>query len=225
MNTFSEIKDESLYRALTAIRELPGLWLSKKSLKLLDIYIDGFLAGKSDMRKPFYYPKWFKQFTKYVADVCVEGNGCYGIVNAIYENGYDDENGIDRFYQLLDDFCMEKYPDKDSECMTSEPENLAVGEIRAVEIGRDAICELAQKYIHDNFNEIFDLEDEERFISTRVQLCLWDKDRERLKIVAYDTNDCKSSVEAANMIKDVEISAKTLLCDKPYTVIKVPEED
>ena len=65
------------------------------------------------------------------------------IVNAIYENGYDDENGLNRYFQLLDDFCMEKYPKEESEYMQPESEESVLKEIRAAEIGYEEICRLA----------------------------------------------------------------------------------
>lgn len=221
MNRFTDIKDDSLYKALMIIREAPELWLKVKSLKILDTYIYGIILGKSDMRRPFYYCEWFEKFTEYVVDVCVEGSGCYGIVSAIYEDGYNDENGFDRFYELLDNFCNEKYPDRESGCLLSESEKPVKGEIRAVKIGCDAIYELALKYISDNFNEIFDLEEDESFkISTEKSLFVQDIDKENLMIVHYDSKDIKYGMRVEDMIKDVDISAKTLLYDKPYTVIK-----
>ena len=222
MIKFEDIKDEPLYKVLMKIRKAPEVWLKRKSLKLLDVYITGFLFGKSNAKKPTYYPKWYGEFTKYVLNALVDGDNHYDIIYAIYGSGYDDENGLNMYFQLLDDFCMEKCLDKEPECLPSEPEGPAEKEIRAAEIGRDAIFGLAIKYIFDNFNEIFDLEEEEGFVSTRVYECLRGVDSKCLQIIAYDTKYCKVSVE--KLIKNVDISAETLLCDKPYTVIKIPQE-
>ena len=224
MGTFADIKDEALYRMLKELRKAPGLWLLAKSLKSLGIFIDGFLLGKSDTEKNSYYPAWYGEFTKYVLNVCVKGDDRYDIVNAIYENGYDDENGLNRYFKLLDDFCMEKYPKEESD-KQSEAEESVLKEIRAAEIGYEEVCKLAQKYISDNFNKIFGIEEEEGIKSTREHLYLWDSEKENLKIIAYDRNDIKPGVNVEDIIKDVDISAETLLCDKPYRVIKIAGDE
>lgn len=225
---FDEVKDDPLFSVLMRFRDRPGLWMGEKSLKGLIHFINGYMSGKDDFKEPYYYPKWYQKFKKYVAIVCVEGNECYGIVNAIFECGYDDCNGVDRFYELLDDFCADRYNVNLKEYMSNKEEFLEKlnnmtnsKEARVICIERDAINEAADKYISDHFNELFDLCEGDGFESARY--FVWNLGRDKCRIFVYNDKDI-SSDEVMKKVEKVGITAKTIFGYKPYVVVKLDED-
>lgn len=66
----TDFENEPVYHALMTIRKKPGLWLGTKSLRALDSFINGYMAGITAMKTPFYCPDWYRAFEKHIALVC-----------------------------------------------------------------------------------------------------------------------------------------------------------
>lgn len=155
----NDIYEEPLFNIVMEIRKFPGVWLMAASLRALEQFINGYIVGKYDRG---FCPKWFTEFQQYVVDICVNGNGCYGIANAIFECGYDDKSGLKYFYQLLDDFLKERQIEEYKKIKPLEEK-----EVRILSIGKKAILEIVDNYIGEHRDEIFDLPAENSLISNR----------------------------------------------------------
>lgn len=174
--TSSELQNNFLYHSLRSIQKKPGLWLGKKSLQLLDCYMNGCILGymsKNGMDNSFY--KWYEQFKKYICKICVNGNECYGAVNAILACGFDDETGFDYFFELLDLFLKEyglteKYEDERESSYLQD-------EIRIAYLDKTQIQEIVGKYIAKYKEELFNLPkpkaNKSFFMSDQTNLCLY----------------------------------------------------
>lgn len=226
---FDEVKDDPLFSMLMSMRKRPAMWLGEKSLKSLINFINGYMSGKNDFKEPYYYPKWYQKFKKYVAIVCVEGNECYGIANAIFKSGYDDCNGVDRFYELLDDFCADRYNVNLKEYMSNKEECLEklnarvnTKEAKVICVGQDAINEAAYEYISNHFEEIFDLYDGDGF--TRTRYFARDKDNNGICRIYVYNDKALSLDDVRKKVEEVGITAKTIFGYKPYVVVKLDED-
>lgn len=169
-----DFENNFLYCRLRLIRKRPELWLGKKSLQLLICYvdgcIDGYIAGKDTGDDIFL---WFKEFTEYVCKICVKGNESYGVLNAIYECGYGDEEGVEYFFELLDDFYQNHGQPK--ETGYEKAESYLGNEIKVARFDADEIYAMSKKYVSEHIEEIFNLPQnemrEESAISSRIRLC------------------------------------------------------
>ena len=180
---FKEIKQNFIFSRLIDIKNKPELWLRKKSLSYLDCYISAYIDGYiSDRTEESLV--WFKEFKKYVCKICVEGNECYGPINAIFQCGYDEESGFDYYYELLDSFIQENVIGEDY--IESKEESYLKDEVKVIRVKEDEIYQMAGKYIYEHKEEIFDLpEKKAEFISEYTLYQLF-KGREIISAV-YDS--------------------------------------
>lgn len=211
-----DFENEPVYHALMTIRKKPGLWLGTKSLQALDSFINGYMTGITAMKTPFYCPDWYRAFEKHVALVCVNGNECYGIVNAIFECGYDDENGFDYFYQLLDAFVQEQYSIKDSNFSEKQTVSLNSNEMRVLRIGYDGILEIVNHYISDHIQEIFDLPAENEAIGDTLCSSFLNFETNVFTCVVCDREDLEVGESIWNKVRQLPITTSSIFHKHPY---------
>lgn len=96
---------ESLYKRLSEMRERPGMYLGKKSLELLDAYINGYLDHQYELESNFRSDFLdFGPFVRRYFNVEEE----FHWLRIIAYHSSSDETAIDLFYELLDKFLIEK---------------------------------------------------------------------------------------------------------------------
>lgn len=212
----TNFEDEPVYHALMTIRKKPGLWLGAKSLRALDSFIHGYMAGITAMKTPFYDPDWYRAFEKYVALVCAKGNECYGVANAIFECGYDDEEGFDYFYQLVDAFVQEQYSIKYSSFSEKQTAGLNSNEMRVLRIGLDAILEIANHYILDHIQEIFDLPSDNEAIHDTICNTFLNPETNVFTCVVCDRADLETEEDIRTRIRQLELTTDSVFHNHPY---------
>jgi len=102
----TEKRFKDVYELLEAIEELPTLFLGSKSLTLLRAFLDGFRYGSPSISDT---PYGFIDFHEWVALRLGYYESTTGYVNMIQESeAGDDENALDRFFQLWHEFRERK---------------------------------------------------------------------------------------------------------------------
>lgn len=153
-----DLRDNYIYKNMVAIRKNPVLWIGKKSLSALYLYIKGCYETYMDVNPG--QPDWIIEFYQYVCDICVNGNGAYGPEKAIFACGYDDETGFDYFYSLLDEYTKDHAVVNDMD-MPEEVLQLK-NEIRMIYIDWRQIPGIVKEYVAKNANRLFRLLENER---------------------------------------------------------------
>lgn len=94
-----------IYKKLYQIRKKPGMYIRKKSLRNLQMYISGYLARQYELDPDF--KTTFSDFSSYVNDYYEYGSEALDWERIIYFVVDDDEKAFDVFYELLDKYCEE----------------------------------------------------------------------------------------------------------------------
>ena len=137
---------------LMDIKEKPGLWLGKVSLFGLDCWISGYLDALYALGQDAAALACFKKFNTYVMRRCGTERTTGNAFSSILETGYDDESGVGRFFELLDDFVREQA------ALPPRPEiltELAEDEARVFRIDRSKEQELVGDYLSEHCQELF----------------------------------------------------------------------
>ncbi|MDO4337451.1 MAG: hypothetical protein Q4C91_05090 [Eubacteriales bacterium] len=169
-NYLFDLRDNLIYKRLTDIRKQPALWLKKKSLTALDYYIRGFYDAYIHINSD--ETDWIPEFFQYVCDICVNGNGSYGSVNAIFACGYDDETGFDYYYSLLDDYIIAHAVVDNRDIL--EKVDCLRNEIRMVYIDWEEIPVIVDEYVSRNRNRLFHLIGNETLIKYKSSCLILD---------------------------------------------------
>jgi len=113
-----------IYNMLEKIREMPGLYLGKKSLEALFYFWNGYSWGSDveaweRMTNLNFFDNYeeavrcmsirhsstdWSEFNKYVHTHYNQNVGAMGATMLILENSNSDEDAFDTFFELLDDF-------------------------------------------------------------------------------------------------------------------------
>lgn len=95
-----------IYQKLFEIRKHPELYLRKKSLWNLQLFISGYLMRQREIQPDFHTS--FEEFSSYVNDYYQYGMNTLDWERILFFVIGDDEKAFYVFYELLDKFCMEK---------------------------------------------------------------------------------------------------------------------
>lgn len=125
-----------LYHKLKEMRERPGMYLGKKSLTLLEPYINGYLDGQTKIKGDYEHS--FSNFGEYVRrHFDIHSN--HGWLKIINFYSSSDEDAVDLFYKLLDKFLMETFNPHEEiykyVSVQTQYENRAVKEIHYTDHG------------------------------------------------------------------------------------------
>ena len=142
------LENNLLFKRLMRMKEHPGLWLGQHSLELLNSNVNGYIDAMCDCGHHDSV-QWYTEFRNYVADACAGGNRVMGIVHAIRECGYDDHNGVDAYFDLLENFVI-AFPTKQEPAVELPPE-----EIRVIRFDSSAAISLLNEYISENPTRFF----------------------------------------------------------------------
>lgn len=152
-----DLRENILYKTMMDIKKKPELYLGEKSLKALDVFLHGWYGGVYSCRENMDddNTSWIVEFHQYVCEVCVGENSCYGHIDAIFEKKYNDEEGFDYYYSLLEKYVQDYaiVNDYDAEMKTTPLKN----EIRMIYMNRDFIKEIISDYVSKNDTRLFRL--------------------------------------------------------------------
>ena len=101
---------EPVYEMLGQLRAIPGMYLGKKSISRLYIFMTGYTYAQFEFNES--YQTSFDEFTDFVRKYhnCSLSKGWSSLIlDAV--NG-DEEKAVDVFYELLDEFLEQKGMDK-----------------------------------------------------------------------------------------------------------------
>lgn len=219
MQELKDIYGEPVYQALMVIRQKPGLWLGGKSLRMLDSYIRGFMASKTNMRTPMYCPEWYSEFIEYAIHACGIMNEDGGVVNSILICGYDEESGFDYFYDLLDEF-VQQYDLERQMSQAQQEEVLKPMEARVLRMDREASLEVMSHYISDHLCTIFDLPSEECAISKMCCITHLELERDIFTALVCNRSLLKRKVNIWPQVESLPITTRSILQRRPYTLVK-----
>jgi len=90
-----------IYKKLYEIRKEPNMYLGRKSVKLLWMYISGYTTKEIEINPKYHSSFW--TFGDFVA-LHYDTNTIFNWSSIIMANTKDDENAFDKFYKLLDEF-------------------------------------------------------------------------------------------------------------------------
>ncbi|MNG06647.1 hypothetical protein D3C84_899030 [compost metagenome] len=96
-----------LYNKLQQIKQKPALYLGKKSLPLLQAYLNGYVAHHNDTsgeENYFFLP----ELRDYISDH-YNINTTHSWSDLITFFSTNDNDAFDKFYELLDDFFAENH--------------------------------------------------------------------------------------------------------------------
>lgn len=107
---------DPVYNLIRAIQRMPERYIGGKSLFALEQYVDGFRMGMVYARPNVvehlhsYTPVWYISFQLYLLGQC-NAMTDVKMSEAIRRAGYTDENGFDKFFELLEQFIdyMKKF--------------------------------------------------------------------------------------------------------------------
>lgn len=153
---------------------------------------------------------------KNILRLSVNGNECYGIVNAIFECGYDDENGFDYFYQLLDAFVQEQYSIKNSSFSEKQTTALNSKEMRVLRIGYDAMLEIVNRYISDHVQEIFDLPSDDEAMNDMLCSTFLNSETNVFTCVVCDRGSLEMGENICDEIQQLPITTDSVFHKHPY---------
>lgn len=148
------LEEDVLYKNLCLLKQNALFLLGKKSLRQLDGYIIGFLDALDQSGESDHTREWFSEFRDYIARHCEVQKNPFCISEMLFDNGYDDCSGVDRFLVLLEGFAKEYYHVQEPPL---PPAELLPGEARVFRISPTWTRELAVKYITDHEDEFFGL--------------------------------------------------------------------
>lgn len=94
-----------IYKRLFEIRKRPELYLGKKSLIYLKLYISGYLARQYELDRDFRTS--FENFSSYVDNYYEYGSPSLDWERILYFVINDDKKAFDVFFELLDKYCEE----------------------------------------------------------------------------------------------------------------------
>jgi len=111
-NAKGEINMDIVIEKLNEIRQRPGMYLGKKSLILLAAYINGYVCRECELNNNF--ESRFSDFNEYVKRRFNIESG-QDWLKIILFNSSTEEDAVDLFYKLLDEFFIEKAKSIDSQ--------------------------------------------------------------------------------------------------------------
>lgn len=94
-----------IYKKLYQIKEKPGLYLRKKSINNLRMFISGYISRQHEIDPDFRTS--FDNFSSYVNRYYNYGSESLDWERIIFFVINDDEKAFDVFYELLDKYCEE----------------------------------------------------------------------------------------------------------------------
>ncbi|MEK8130471.1 hypothetical protein WMW72_21415 [Paenibacillus filicis] len=94
-----------LYKKIQEVKQRPGMYIGKKSLHLLQAYLNGYIAYHNEVNKePNYF--FLSEFQGYIQRR-YNINTTHSWAELITFFSSNDNDAFDRFYELLDDFFAE----------------------------------------------------------------------------------------------------------------------
>lgn len=97
---------DSIYEAIKRMKKRPGMYLGKKSILRLHMFLEGYISSQYDLDKN--YNTSFLGFSDFVGEHYGESSN-KGWERLILEAVGDDEKAVDVFYELLDTFLKGNY--------------------------------------------------------------------------------------------------------------------
>lgn len=149
------LENDPLYQLLFSIKDQPWVFLGQKSIWALDHYITGYLNACAAFDPECFTIRWHDTFYHYVCDVYHIYKKDYTVFGIIRERGYGDADGLQVYFELLENFAKEKYNVKSTE----KPQPLQNGEVRAFRLDRSGMADFAGKYIKEHSEELFGIPD------------------------------------------------------------------
>ena len=96
-----------IYELLLKIKERPGMYLGKKSIIRLNMFISGYYLRQYEI--DYSYRSILEKFGDFVNDYCLTNARAAGWATNIYRYAKkDDEKAFDLFFELLDEFLKTK---------------------------------------------------------------------------------------------------------------------
>jgi len=91
-----------LYKKIQQMKQRPGMYIGKKSLHLLQAYLNGYIAYHNEVNdKPNYF--FLPEFQEYVQQR-YNIHTTHSWASLITFFSCNDNDAFDKFYELLDDF-------------------------------------------------------------------------------------------------------------------------
>lgn len=94
-----------LCKHILIMKERPGMYLGKKSIDLLRVYVDGFLSCMYEQSNKA--DSLFFHFTSFVETYYKVGSSAAGWNTIILNHSVDDEKALDKFFTLFEQFLAE----------------------------------------------------------------------------------------------------------------------
>lgn len=98
---------DSLYQTLAAARKKPELLVERRNLSLLQCFINGYLCSMEDNQLRNEEMNWYDAFVSYANDRYNPSGYNHNLEHIILAQGYNQETGVDFFFQILSDFAQQ----------------------------------------------------------------------------------------------------------------------
>lgn len=100
--------DESVFELLAKIRKRPPMYLGEASLNRLHAFLVGYQSGLGRVGKCLRLEQEFSGFHEWVAQELDFAESTTGWCNMILSVCRNDEEALNRFFELLDLYCKER---------------------------------------------------------------------------------------------------------------------
>jgi hypothetical protein len=98
---------QDLYGLIQKIHQRPALYLSKKSLSHLQVFLDGYTFSRREMGIPLSAQEQeFEQFQDWIEQRFSQPN-TQSWVRIILFYAEDEADALDRFFELFDEFVLQ----------------------------------------------------------------------------------------------------------------------
>lgn len=94
-----------LYKKIQQIKQKPGMYIGKPSLHLLQAYLNDYVAYHNETNDPNYF--FMPEFQEYIQRrFNITTTHSWANIITFYSN--NDDDAFNRFYQLLEEFFVDK---------------------------------------------------------------------------------------------------------------------
>lgn len=152
-----KLENDQLYQLLFSIKDRPWVFLGQKSLRALENYIAGYLNACLVLDPECFTICWHDAFFHYVCDVYHIHKEKYSVFGLIRDCGYSDDDGLQVYFNLLENFAKEKYNIQSADQLQS----LQNGEVRAFRVDQSRTVDLARRYIREHSEDFFGISSSE----------------------------------------------------------------
>ena len=98
---------ELIYKMFEQLRTVPGMYLGKKSISRLYVFITGYVYAQFEFNDR-YQTSFFDEFTSFVRKNHNNSGSKSWITLILEAASGDEEKAVDIFYELLDEFLIEQ---------------------------------------------------------------------------------------------------------------------